>query len=42
MAGLYDLDIDAQVIDDWAVKWDDPDNAAAQEEGFQPQVIIVS
>lgn len=25
MAGLYDLDLDAQVLDDGAIGWDDPD-----------------
>lgn len=25
MAGLYDLDLDTQVVDDWAIQWDDPD-----------------
>lgn len=27
MAGLFDLDIEAQILDDIAIGWDDPDNA---------------
>ena len=29
MAGLYDFDVDAQVVDDSAIGWDDPDLTAA-------------
>ena len=33
MGGLYDFDPDAQIVDDLAIKWDDPDNAAAAGAG---------
>lgn len=28
MAGLFDFDVEARILDDLAINWDDPDNAS--------------